>query len=64
MTKNCENAPEREVKSQTRIIEDQEELKTFAQMAFNSLEIGEKIDAQLRKVFVGGLPHNLTHYEF
>lgn len=43
--KNCENQPEREVKSEARIKEDNEELQTFALLSFNSLETGEKIDA-------------------
>ena len=41
VNRNCENQPEREGKSETRIKEDNEELQTFAQMAFNSLEMGE-----------------------
>lgn len=43
--KNCENQPQREVKSETRMKEDTEELQTLQQMTINSLEIGEKIDA-------------------
>ena len=40
-------------------MKDQEELDTLQHIGKQSITSGDKIDTQLRKVFVGGLPHNL-----
>jgi len=41
-----------------------EELATIYQLGQHSRTSGDQIDAQLRKVFVGGLPHNLQLNSF
>lgn len=51
--------PDREARSQEQQMKDQEELDTLFILGEQSLTSGDQIDAQLRKVFVGGLPHNL-----
>jgi RNA-binding protein Musashi len=49
----------REALTNEQLILDEEELDTLKILGDNSLTSGDQIDAQLRKVFVGGLPHNL-----
>ena len=51
--------PIREALSKEQLLIDEEELDTLKILGNNSLTSGDSIDAQLRKVFVGGLPHNL-----
>ncbi len=51
--------PMREALSNEQLLKDEEELDTLKILGNNSLASGDQIDAQLRKVFVGGLPHNL-----
>jgi len=50
---------ERQAPSNEQMIKDEEELATIDQLGKQSLTSGDQIDAQLRKVFIGGLPHNL-----
>ena len=59
-----EALPERQALSSEQIIQNEEELATIQQLGRQSQDSGDQIDAQLRKVFVGGLPHNLQLAHF
>ena len=56
--------PEREALSNNQIRKDKEALATIEYLGKQSLTNGDEIEPQLRKVFVGGLPHNLNHSVF
>ena len=50
-----------EVQSSAQTQLENDMLDTLKRLRETSLTSGDHIDAQLRKVFVGGLPHNLSH---